>query len=81
MQTSFLTHELQKEFPDLADRIHVLKTSNNHFARIFDQYGSLDNTIVKVEEGLSVLDDFSLENLKKERLKLKDELYHMLKAH
>lgn len=80
MQTSLLSHDLHKEFPELSDKIHVLKTGNHHFARLFDQYGSLDNEIVKAEEGIAPMDGLALEALKKERLKLKDDLYQMLKA-
>jgi uncharacterized protein YdcH (DUF465 family) len=80
MQTSMLSHDLHKEFPDLSERIQVLKTGNQHFARLFDQHGTLDNQIVKAEEGIAPMDDLALETLKKERLKLKDDLYQMLKA-
>ena len=80
MQTSMLSHDLHKEFPDLSEKIHVLKTGNNHFARLYDSYGTLDTTIVKAEEGITPMDDMALEALKKERLKLKDDLYQMLKS-
>ncbi|MBA3995975.1 MAG: GTP-binding protein [Candidatus Accumulibacter sp.] len=80
MQTSMLSHDLHAEFPELADKIHALKTGNQHFARLFEQYGALDKDIVKSEEGLAPMDDLALENLKKNRLKLKDELYRMLTA-
>jgi uncharacterized protein YdcH (DUF465 family) len=80
MQTSMLSHDLHKEFPDLSEKINVLKTENNHFSRLFEQHGALDIQIVKAEEGISPMDDLALEVLKKERLKLKDDLYHILKA-
>ena len=80
MQTSMLSHDLHKEFPDLTDKIHALKTGNHHFARLFEQYGTLDNQIVKIEEGITPMDGLALEGLKKERLKLKDDLYDMLKV-
>jgi uncharacterized protein YdcH (DUF465 family) len=80
MQTSMLSHDLHKEFPDLSEKIQVLKTGNHHFARLFEQHGALDIRIVKAEEGIAPMDDLALEGLKKERLKLKDDLYQMLKA-
>jgi uncharacterized protein YdcH (DUF465 family) len=80
MQTSMLSHDLHKEFPELAAKIHDLKTGDPHFAHLFEQYGVLDTQIVKAEEGMTPMDDLRLEVLKKERLKLKDDLYHMLKA-
>lgn len=80
MHTSLLSHDLQTEFPDLAERVQTLRTASTNFARLFDQHREVDAQIVKAEKGVSPLDDFSLEELKKRRLKLKDELYQMLKA-
>ena len=80
MQSNFLSHDLQQEFPDLSARVHQLKTGNHHFARRLDEYNGLDKDIVKIEEGLVPMGDFGLEDLKKKRLLLKDELYHMLKS-
>jgi uncharacterized protein YdcH (DUF465 family) len=80
MQTSMLSHDLHKEFPDLSEKIQVLKTGDHHFARLLEQHGALDIQIVKAEEGIAPMDDLALEGLKKERLKLKDDLYQMLKA-
>lgn len=80
MQSAFLSHDLSKEFPDLSVRVHQLKLSNHHFSRRLDEYNALDKDIVKVEEGLTPMDDFRLEDLKKNRLVLKDELYQMLKS-
>lgn len=80
MQTSLLSHDLHKEFPGFADRIQTLKTGNNHFARLYDEYGTLDHRIVKAEEGIAPMEDLALESLKKERLKLKDQLYQILQA-
>lgn len=80
MQTSLLSHDLHKEFPDFSDKIRTLKTGNNHFSRLYDEYGTLDHQIVKAEEGISPMEDLALESLKKERLKLKDQLYQILQA-
>ena len=80
MQTSMLSHDLHKEFPDLSEKIHAMKADNHHFSRLIDLHGSLDIQIVKAEEGIAPMDHLALEALKKERLKLKDDLYHMLKT-
>lgn len=76
----FLSHDLHVEFPDLAERVDNLRVSNTHFASIYDHYGVLDSEIIDAEQGIKALDDFALEDLKKKRLRLKDELYHMLRA-
>ena len=73
-------HNLLHEFPEFKDKIHQLKTSNHHFARLFDEYHLATAEVEKLE-GLGVpVADASFEELKKKRLKLKDELYGMLRA-
>ena len=71
-------HDLLHEFPDSKDIIHELKTSNNHFARLFDQYNTVEHEVHRIESGVEATSDEYLEAKKKERLKLKDELYAMI---
>ena len=35
-------HELHEEFPEKADKIHELKVSNPHFARLHDEYHEVE---------------------------------------
>ena len=46
---SHVPHELAAEFPDLKDRIHTLKTTNNHFQRLFDDYHDVNREIHRAE--------------------------------
>lgn len=73
-------HELHQEFPEHAARITALKTTDAHFRHLSEQYHSLNRTIHRGETNVEPMDDFHLEELRKQRLKLKDELYGMLKA-
>ena len=73
-------HDLIHELPEYRDQIHNLKTSNRHFARLFDQYHEVDHEVRRIEEGAENTSDDYLEERKKVRLKLKDELFEMLKA-
>lgn len=73
-------HDLIHELPEYRDQIHTLKTSNQHFARLFDQYHELDHEVRRIEEGAETASDDYLEERKKLRLQLKDELFAMLKA-
>lgn len=75
---SHVPHELHEEFPDDAQRIHDLKVSNAHFARIAERYHALNRDIHRVEAGVQAMSDESLETLKKQRLHLKDEVASML---
>ncbi len=74
-------HDLLREFPDNKETIHSLKMSNNHFARLFDQYHDVDHEVHRIESGIESTSDEYLETKKKHRLKLKDELYHMIREH
>lgn len=73
-------HTLINEFPDFKDRIHELKTSNHHFARLFGEYNDLDREVRRLEGEGSPKADETMEELKRKRLALKDELYGMLRA-
>lgn len=72
-------HSLAKELPEYKEQIHQLKMENRHFARLADEYHDLDNEIIRIEEGVENTADDYVDGLKKKRLKLKDELFDMLK--
>jgi uncharacterized protein YdcH (DUF465 family) len=60
------------------DEIHELKQQNAHFAKIFEQHNELDDKVTKAENGDIPMTDVEIENLKKEKLLLKDEAYKMI---
>ena len=72
-------HDLHHEFPDLTDEIHHLKINDNHFARHFTEYHEIDHEVNRIEQGVENTSDEYLEGKKKQRLKLKDKLFVMLK--
>ena len=65
-------HDLIHELPEHKERIHQLKISDEHFAKLFDEYHELDHEILRMEEGIETPSDDVLEELKKKRLYLKD---------
>jgi uncharacterized protein len=67
--------------PELQDKIHDLKKNNTHFARLLREYEGLDLEICRSESEVAgyILEDLALEQLKKERLHLKDALIAMVK--
>ncbi|MGO4572802.1 YdcH family protein [Microvirga sp. 2TAF3] len=69
---------LAEDFPGKADRIHQLKTSNNHFARLYDEYNELSRTIQRVESRVEPTTEDVEEELKRRRLQIKDEIAAML---
>ncbi len=71
-------HPLLKEFPEHKEIMHELKLSDKHFKNLADKYEAIDKHIFRVESEEEVLDDASLENLKKVRLQLKDEIHAII---
>ena len=72
-------HDLVHELPEYRDTIHDLKMNNAHFARLFDDYHEVDHEIHRIETGVENTSDEYLEERKKVRLRLKDELFGMIK--
>ncbi len=72
-------HSLINEFPEMRERIHRLKAADGHFARLFNEYDAVEHSVHRIESGAEAASDERLEQLKKERLALKDELYNMLR--
>ena len=66
-------------FPEFRDLISKLKTEDAHFARLFDKHNELDQRIKNIESNIELGTPTEVEDLKKEKLHLKDELYLILK--
>jgi hypothetical protein len=71
-------HDLVHELPEFREKIHELKVSNNHFAKLFDEYHEVDHEVRRIEQEVETPSDEYTEELKKKRLHLKDELYSIL---
>ena len=78
IELSHVPHELAEEFPDKVDRLHELKTSHAHFARLFDEYHLINREIHRIESGIEPSSDERSTDLRKQRLFLKDEIAAML---
>jgi hypothetical protein len=73
-------HALIDEFPEYRERIDHLITENGHFAWLRESYDKLTTQIEALEDDGMPISDEELEKLKFERLKLKDELYELLRG-
>ena len=71
-------NDLAEDFPDKVDRIHQLKTGNNRFARLYDEYNELNRTIHRVETRVEPKPEEVEDELKRRRLQIKDEIMTML---
>jgi uncharacterized protein YdcH (DUF465 family) len=77
---SHTPHELHEEFPEHAEKLTTLKTSNAHFARLADEYHELNRAVHRAETDVEPTDDLHMVEMRKKRAALKDEIYRMLSA-
>lgn len=69
-----IRHELRDEFPTEVRFIEQLARTSHHFRQLVTHYDNVNRTIHHVESEEQPTTDEVLEQLKKERLKLKDEI-------
>jgi uncharacterized protein YdcH (DUF465 family) len=66
-------------FHEYRDIVTELKSTDRQFERLFNKHNELHDKIDKVEAGgLDHIEHFEIEKMKKEKLKLKDELYAII---
>ena len=64
---------------DSTEALHMLKTGNEHFAKIAEHYYELNREIHRIDSGIEPASDDRTENLKKERLAILDQVAEMIK--
>ena len=74
-------HELSREFPEFLEAMQALRASDSGFCQMFDEYHRLTDQVERLEEEDVPVDDFTIEEMKKTRVKLKDKMYKQLVAH
>ena len=75
---SHTPHELHEEFPDKVARMHDLKQSDAHFARLFDDYHEINRAVHRAETNVEPIEDLAEVDLRKRRAHLKDEIWAIL---
>jgi uncharacterized protein YdcH (DUF465 family) len=75
---SHTPHELHNEFPDDAGLLHDLKVSDSHFKTVADRYHDVNREIHRIEVEVDHASDARLEDLKKQRLSMLDEVSEMI---
>ena len=68
-------------FPEYRELISQLKSSDVHFQKKFDLHNDLDVEIRKLEKHHASDYSSEVKDLKKQKLKLKEEIYDILKQH
>jgi len=77
---SHTPHELREDFPEFQEQIHHLKEGDQHFRRLAEEYHTVNRKIHRFEVGEEHVSQVAAEVLRKERMRLKDQLYTMLKV-
>jgi len=72
-------HDLVSELPEHRATIHHLKMNDRHFAKLFEEYHDADHEVHRIEMGVENTADDYLDERKKRRLQLKDELFEIIK--
>lgn len=75
---SHTPHELHEAFPEQVETIAALKAADDRFARLADDYHAVNREIHRGETNVEPMDDFRLEDLKKRRLAMLDEIARRL---
>lgn len=77
---SHTPHELPEEFPEHAEKMIALKTSDAHFAKLYNEYHEVNEQVHRAEDNIAPTDQFNEEEMRKKRAALKDEIYRILSA-
>ncbi|SFT47441.1 YdcH family protein [Sedimentitalea nanhaiensis] len=77
---SHTPHELAEEFPDSVERMHELKQSDAHFAKLFDEYHEINRAVHRAETNVEPVEELAEVEMRKKRGLLKDQIWGILSA-
>ena len=67
-----------KCFPPRRPRIHALKASNPHFAKLAERYHEINRSVHRMETNVEPVSDETMEIERKKRLQVLDEISEIL---
>jgi uncharacterized protein YdcH (DUF465 family) len=71
-------HQLAEEFPEHLATIRHLREVDGHFHRICEDYQAVNFAIHRAETDIEPVADTRMVDMRKARMRLKDEIYGML---
>ena len=71
---SHVPHELHEEFPEAADKIRELNQNDAHFAKLTEEYHTLNRQIHRIETNVGPADEGFEKQLRRQRMALKDQI-------
>ncbi|NCO21377.1 MAG: DUF465 domain-containing protein [Rhodobacterales bacterium] len=75
---SHTPHELTEEFPDKLEKMQTLKETDAHFRKLVEEYHDVNRKIHAAESNVTPMDQFAEEEMRKQRMHLKDEIARLL---
>ncbi|KIT17965.1 YdcH family protein [Jannaschia aquimarina] len=75
---SHVPHELHEEFPEAAERMSELRKTDAHFAKLADRYHEVNRAIHRAETNVEPCAEEHEHEMRRERMRLKDEIAGML---
>ncbi len=76
-----ISQAIYEIFPNDNEVLQTLKHENAHFMTLAERFEPIDDEIKKIEAGLEPSSDNRLEDLKKQRLLIKDDIATLISQH
>lgn len=76
---SNMHHDFLQEYPEYKNTVHALKGKDQHFVKLFDAYQDCNAQLHRIEQEIETPSDAFVEELKKKRLHLKDEMLEIIR--
>lgn len=73
-------HELAEEFPAEAGKISALKETDAHFARLVEDYHTVNRAVHRAETRVEPVSEEHEAELRRQRAALKDDIWQRLSA-
>ncbi len=77
---SHTPHELAEEFPDDVKKIADLRQADTHFAKMAENYHTINRAIHRAETDVEPTSDDHMSQMRRERLALKDQIAAYLRG-
>lgn len=65
-------------FENQKDQMEIMLKSNEDFRHLYNHHQQLEKRVVAAENGTAPMDDLALNQLKREKLRTKDQLTRMM---
>jgi uncharacterized protein YdcH (DUF465 family) len=75
---SHTPHELHEEFPAHVALMSTLKAADAEFAQMMEAYHKVNRAVHRAETDVEPTDDANLEQMRRQRMRLKDQIWSVL---